>query len=166
MPYRTRRTRLTIWITALGFLLTSCGFHLRSQVEIPYRSLYVDGTAPIATVLRQLIPWGGHPEKLATSSATAERTIQILEENKQMIILAINGAGLVSEYQLQDEIKYCLLDQQQKQGLAPLKLTLTRDMAYNPNEPYAYGSEEDFLYRDMETDAARQILYRIAMLDK
>ena len=156
----------TFWILIICALLASCGFHLRGQVDIPFSSVFVEGNGASAVVtnLRQIITAGGHKNRLAQSRASAEVTIQILSETSNMVIIALSGAGRVTEYQLQYRVKYRLLGQGSKEVLAPVEIVLSRDMSYNDTQPYAYADEEQFLYRDMQTDAAQQILRRIALL--
>lgn len=150
----------------LPWLLASCGFHLRNQADIPFSSIYLQAPASsaVASDIRHIMIFGGHPERLASSPAKAERILEIQSENQQMIILALTATGLVSEYQLQLDIKYRLIMPDGKEALPPTHIHLTRDMAYNASQPYAYGDEEQFLYRDMQTDAAQQILRRLAMM--
>ena len=149
----------------ISIATTGCGFRLRGQADIPFTSLYVagNGASPVVADLRQIIAAGGHQNRLATSSANAERTIQILSETSNMIIIALSGAGRVTEYQLQYRVKYRLLDKN-KEVLKPIEIVLSRDMSYNDTQPYAYSDEENFLNHDMQTDAAQQILRRIALL--
>ncbi len=156
---------LALWLM-LTSLLAGCGFHLRNQADIPFSSIYLQAPASsaVATSIRHMMIFGGHPERLATSPTKAERILEIQSENEQMIILALTATGLVSEYQLQLDIKYRLLMPDGKEALPPTKIHLTRDMAYNASQPYAYGDEEQFLYRDMQTDAAQQILRRLSMM--
>lgn len=157
----------TRWSFALllSFALTACGFHLRAQVDIPFSSVYVEGssTSPLVVNLRKIITSGGHKNRLAKSAASAERTIQIVSETSTMVILALNGAGQVAEYQLQYHARYRLLAHD-KDLVKPAEIILSRDMSYNNAQPYAYGDEENFLYHDMQNDAAQQILRRIALL--
>jgi LPS-assembly lipoprotein len=156
---------MSVLVTSI--LLSGCGFHLSNQTDIPFSSIYIESNGgAVANVLRQMIILGGHPEKLAKSPAKSERILQILNESGQQLILAITGAGLVSEYQLQYQVEYQLLTADGKIVIPPSKIVLNRDMSFNPNQPYAYGGEEDFLNRDMQTDAAHQILRRISMPQK
>ncbi len=143
--------------------ISGCGFHLRGQIDVPFTSVYVEGNSAVATILRQLIVAGGHKDRLAKSPMSAERTIQIMSETSNMIIIALDGAGQVAEYQLQYRVTYRLLAKE-KEKLKPVQITLSRDMTYNNSQPYAYGDEENFLNHDMQTDAAQQILRRMALL--
>ena len=116
------------------------------------------------TNLQRIIRSGGHKERLANSSAEAERSLQIMSEVRNKIILSLSGAGRVREYQLQYRVKYRLLTAQGKEVLLPTEIVLTRDMSYNDAYIIAKGEEEQQLYRDMQTDAAQQILRRISLL--
>lgn len=155
-------------VLALAFssLTAGCGFQLRGQADIPYSSIYVDGNpgSPLVINLQRIIRSGGHKERLAASSAQAERSIQIMSEVRNKIILSLSGAGRVREYQLQYRVKYRLLAPQGKEILLPTEIVLYRDMSYNDAYIIAKGEEEQLLYRDMQTDAAQQILRRIALL--
>jgi LPS-assembly lipoprotein len=147
-------------------LTGGCGFHLRGQADIPFTSLYVDGNpgSPLVINLQRIIKAGGHKDRLAKSADTAERTIQIMSELSNKIILSISGAGRVREYQLQYRVKYRLLDPKGKEILTPAEIILSRDMSYNDTLVLAKSDEEQLDYRDMQTDAAQQILRRIALL--
>lgn len=159
--------RFWLWLTLIVSVFTAgCGFHLRGQVDIPYTSLYVEGNpgSPLVINLQRIIRAGGHKERLAKSSDTAERTIQIMSEVSSKIILSLSGAGRVREYQLQYRVKYRLLAPKGKEIIAPAEIVLSRDMSYNDTLVLAKAEEEQLLYRDMQTDAAQQILRRIALL--
>ncbi len=158
-----------VWLVlalAISSLTAGCGFQLRGQADIPYSSVYVDGNPGSALVLnlQRIIRSGGHKERLAASSAQAERSIQIMSEVRNKIILSLSGAGRVREYQLQYRVKYRLLAPQGKEILLPTEIILTRDMSYSDAYIIAKGEEEQQLYRDMQNDAAQQILRRIALL--
>jgi LPS-assembly lipoprotein len=163
------KTTHKIWLVlliAISSLTAGCGFQLRGQADIPYSSLYIDGNTGSGLVinLQRIIRAGGHKERLAGSSKEAERTIQIMSEVNNKIILSLSGAGRVREYQLQYRVKYRLLTAQAKEILLPTEIVLYRDMSYNDTYILAKGEEEQQLYRDMQTDAAQQILRRIALL--
>lgn len=163
------KIRMKFWLAAtliMSTFTTGCGFHLRGQVDIPYSSLYVDGNpgSPLVTNLQRIIRTGGHNDRLAKSSDTAERTIQIMSETNSKVILSLSGAGRVTEYQLQYRVKYRLLAPKGKEILTPVEIALRRDMSYNDTLVLAKSEEEQLLYRDMQTDAAQQILRRIALL--
>ncbi|NOT17830.1 MAG: lipoprotein B transmembrane [Sulfuriferula sp.] len=161
------KTTSRFWLVLiLTSLITGCGFQLRGYTDIPYSTMYVDGNpnSPLVVNLQRIIRAGGHKERLTASSAQAERTIQILSEINNKIILSLSGAGRVREYQLQYRVKYRLLAPAAKEILLPTEILLTRDMSYNDTDIIAKGSEEQQLYRDMQTDAAQQILRRIALL--
>ncbi|BBP01544.1 LPS assembly lipoprotein LptE [Sulfuriferula nivalis] len=163
------KTTYRLWLVLLlviSSLIAGCGFQLRGQSDIPYSSLYIDGNTGSGLVinLKRIIRAGGHKERLAASSKEAERTIQIISEANNKIILSLSGAGRVREYQLQYRVKYRMLTAQAKEILLPTEIVLYRDMSYNDTDILAKGDEEQQLYKDMQTDAAQQILRRIALL--
>ncbi|BBP05607.1 LPS-assembly lipoprotein LptE [Sulfuriferula plumbiphila] len=152
-----------LWLALIGVTLTAgCGFHLRGQVELPYRSVYVEGGQGGLTTALQAALRLGHAGRLAPSAAKAESVIQILSEQNSKVILSLSGIGRVREYQLQYRVQYQLITPKGKVILAPANLLLARDMTYNDAQVLAKGEEEQLLYRDMQKDAAQQILRRIA----
>lgn len=152
-----------LWLALIGVTLTAgCGFQLRGQIELPYRSVYVEGGQGGLTTALQAALRLGHADRLASSAAKAESVIQILSEQNSKVILSLSGIGRVREYQLQYRVSYRLTTPQGKQILAPTNILLARDMTYNDTLVLAKGEEEQLLYRDMHKDAAQQILRRVA----
>lgn len=147
-------------------LLSGCGFHLSNPSNIPFSSIYIEGNGVIVGTLRNMIIHSGHPDKLAKSAATSERVLQILNETNLQLILAITSTGLVSEYQLNYSVSYQVLTPDGKVVSPPTSINLSRDMNFNPTQPYAYGGEQTYLIQDMQTDAAQQILRRISQPQK
>ena len=152
-----------LWLALIGATLTAgCGFHLRGQIELPYRSVYVEGGQDGLAAALQAALRLGHAGRLAPSAAQAESVIQILSVQNSKVIVALSGLGQVREYQLQYRVQYQLITPHGKVILAPANLLLARDMTYNDAQVLAKGSEEQLLYRDMQKDAAQQIMQRIA----
>lgn len=152
-----------LWLAFISVTLSAgCGFQLRGQLELPYRSVYVEGGQPGLTAALQAALRLGHAGRLAPSAAKAESVIQILSEQNSKVILSLSGIGKVREYQLQYRVRYRLITPQGKQILAPINILLARDMTFNDAQVLAKGEEEQLLYRDMHKDAAQQILRRVA----
>lgn len=153
-----------LWLALIGAAFTpGCGFHLRGQVQLSYNALYVDGNkaSGLVQALARSIR-AGNADRLVDSPDRAEAVIQILSEQSSKLILSLSGAGRVREYQLQYRVKYRLHGPKGKDILAPTELLLTRDMSYGDAEVLAKAEEEILLYRDMQSDAAQQILRRVA----
>ena len=94
--------------------------------------------------------------------AKAESVIDIMSVQNSKVIVALSGIGRVREYQLQYRVQYQLITPKGKVILPPANLLLARDMTYNDAQVLAKGAEEQLLYRDMQKDAAQQIMQRIA----
>ncbi|MES2364439.1 MAG: LPS assembly lipoprotein LptE [Pseudomonadota bacterium] len=152
-----------LWLALISITLTAgCGFHLRGQIELPYRSVYVQGGSDgLATALQAALRLG-HEGRLAPSAAKAESVIDIISVQNSKVILSLSGIGRVREYQLQYRVQYQLITPHGKVILPPANLLLARDMTYNDAQILAKGAEEQLLYRDMQKDAAQQIMQRIA----
>ncbi len=152
-----------LWLVALGVIfIAGCGFHLRGQIELPYRSVYVQGGQDGLAVALQAALRLGHAGRLAPSAEKAESVIDIMSVQNSKVIVALSGIGRVREFQLQYRVQYQLITPKGKVILAPANLLLARDMTYNDAQVLAKGAEEQLLYRDMQKDAAQQIMQRIA----
>ncbi len=152
-----------LWLVALSVIfIAGCGFHLRGQIELPYRSVYVQGGQDGLAVALQAALRLGHAGRLAPSAGKAESVIDIMSVQNSKVIVALSGIGRVREFQLQYRVQYQLITPKGKVILAPANLLLARDMTYNDAQVLAKGAEEQLLYRDMQKDAAQQIMQRIA----
>lgn len=146
-------------------LLAGCGFQLRRTEGIPFASLYVDappGSAVAQRVITQLK--ASRSTRLAASAAQADAVLKLDRETVNKRILSLSGAGRVTEYRLNMELTYSIIDQGAR-SIAPSEtIELSRDVTYDDSLVLAKSAEENLLYRDMEEDAARRIIRRLQAL--
>lgn len=146
-----------------AMLASGCGFHLRGQVKLPYGTVYVSGTQGSGLVLAlQRVIRNSDAAKLASSADQADGVVDILSEQNSKVILSLSGIGKVREYQLQYRVKYAVRDAKGKPLVPATNIELARDMTYSDTQVLAKAEEEKLLYRDMQNDAAHQILRRMA----
>jgi hypothetical protein len=79
--------------------LSSCGFQLRGQATIPYKSLFVEttGYSKFANDLERAIR-SGSKTKIAQDRSDAEAVLKIIGESQENYILALSAAGRVLEF--------------------------------------------------------------------
>lgn len=149
-------------LLAAALLLSGCGFHLRGEAKLPFDTLYVQAapTSLFATKLRRAVS-AGSQTKVTDDPKAAEVTLQILSELPQKQILSFSTAGRVSEFRLIYRVSYRLTDSKGIEYIPATEILLQRDFAFNDTEVLSKESEEALLYRDMETDAAQQLLRRL-----
>lgn len=156
--------RLSILILAASVLvLASCGFRLRGEATLPFESIYVQGasTSPFTIQLKRAIA-SGTQARITDTPKDAQVVLHILSERQDKEILALSGGGRVREYYLRYHVMYRLTDSKlAAEYIAPTEIVLRRELTYSDAEALAKESEEMMLFRDMQTDAARQLLFRL-----
>jgi len=156
-----------ILVTLLCFLLIACGFHLRGLASVPFESLYVSAPAghTIGTELERAIK-GGSKVLIVDNPQDAEAILEIISPAYTKHIISISGSGRVREYQLRYRVSYRLTDVK-GQELAPVGVvTMSRVMPFGDAQVLAKQAEEKMLSREMQRDAVRQIILRIAKIKR
>ena len=143
-------------------LVAGCGFRLRRVEGMPFSTLYVDAPAgsAVAQRIRSSLARSGHT-RLAEPASEAEAVLRLSEEVRSKAILALSGAGRVTEYRLGLQLTYSVSGTAGGVLAANETIELNRDMTYDDAQVLAKGAEERLLYRDMEDSAARRILRRL-----
>jgi LPS-assembly lipoprotein len=153
-------------LLAIISLLTGCGFHLRGEYNVPFASVYLSttGTSQVAVKLRREL--ANSPTRLMPSASGAEAQLNISEEKRERLILSLSGAGRVREYQLKLHVRYQLLDNKGGVPIPTSEIQLQRILTYDDSQVIAKQQEEAMLYKDMEEDAASQILRRMTAIKR
>lgn len=159
----TRRAALIV--LAAIMLVPSCGFRLRGEAALPFESIHVQGssTSPFTIQLKRSIATATKA-RLIDNPKEAQVVLQILNERQEKEILALSGGGRVREYYLRYNVTYRLADSKGAEHIPPTEISLRRELTYNDAEALAKESEEMLLFRDMQTDAARQLLFRLQVV--
>jgi LPS-assembly lipoprotein len=92
--------------------------------------------------------------------------MQFSEETKQKEILSLTGTGRVREFQLRYRVGFRVHDGKGGDYVPQQTIQLTRDVSFNDSEVLAKESEEQLLYRDMQSDMVQQIMRRLASAQK
>ena len=149
--------------TLLAITIPACGFQLRGQAAIPYKSLFVEttGYSIFANELERAIR-SGSETKIAQNRNDAEAVLKIIAESQERYILSLSAGGRVREFELRYKVAYRLTDLAGNDLAPPGEIFLRRDMTYDDTQVLAKESEELLLYRDMKTDAVQQMLRRLS----
>jgi LPS-assembly lipoprotein len=159
MKQSRRKVVLTPFFLAL---LAGCGFRLRGTADVPFESLYVPGaTTGIALDLKRNIQAGTNA-RVVDDPKAADAVLQFTEETRQKEILSLTGTGRVREFQLRYRVGFRVHDGKGADYVPQSVIQLTRDVTFNDAEILAKESEEQLLFRDMQTDMVQQIMRRLA----
>jgi LPS-assembly lipoprotein len=155
---------LVIAIFFIAMTLSSCGFQLRGQAAIPYKTLFIEttGFSQFANDLERAIH-SGSQTKVVHSRGDAEAVLKIMGESQDARIVALSSAGRVLEFEFHYRVSYRLTDPAGKELATPGQIDLSRDMTYDDNAVLAKESEQLLLFRDMKSDAVQQMLRRLSV---
>jgi LPS-assembly lipoprotein len=153
----------TMAMIALALLTAACGFQLRGQAKLPFETLYVaiPEISPLGTELKRNIT-AGTSARLVDEPARAQAILALVSERRDKSILSFDASGRVLELQLRYSLKFRVHDARGRDYLPPSEIRLTRDISFSDAQLLSKESEELLLYRDMQSDMVRQILYRLA----
>jgi LPS-assembly lipoprotein len=157
-------TALVLFLSAA--LLSACGFHLRGSTlydDLPFKSVYVvlpDASQFGVEFMRNLR--ASAKTKVVNDPKEAEVILEVMNEKKTKSILSLNVQGRAREYALAYEVQFRVRDGKNTELLVPTKITLSRTLIFNELHALARESEEELLYRDMQTDLVGQMLRRLA----
>jgi LPS-assembly lipoprotein len=146
----------------LCLLVAACGFQLRGSADVPFKTLFVPSVAGgIGLELKRNIQAGTNA-KVVDEAKQAEAVLDILEETRTKEILSLTGTGRVREFQLRYRVGFRVHDGKGRDFVPANVVTLLRDISFNDTDVLAKESEEQLLYRDMQSDMVQQILRRLA----
>jgi LPS-assembly lipoprotein len=147
-------------------LLAGCGFRLRGTAELPFSSVYVPGaTSGIALDLARNIQAGTNV-KVVKEAKEADAILEFTGETRQKEILSLTGAGRVREFRLRYRVGFRLHDGKGNDYVPLNTLELTRDVSFSDADVLAKETEEQLLYRDMQSDMVQQIMRRLSAAQK
>jgi len=144
------------------FLLAACGFQLRGAAKLPFETLYVpNATSGIALDLKRHL-LSGSDTRVVDDPKNAQALLQFTEETRSKEILALNTAGRVREYRLLYRVSFRVADGKGGEYLPSNTVTIARAITYDDAVALAKETEEQLIFRDMQSDMVQQILRRIA----
>lgn len=151
------------FVLMLALLLSACGFHLRGEATMPFKSLYIKSANPSSLLiveLRRLLEL--NHIQLANAADKADVILDISYDLPEKQILTLRDTGRVNEYQLRYHVTFSAYDNEQREWLPTDELLLTRDYSYNDSQILAKETEEAELYQSMRSDMAQQIMRRLS----
>jgi LPS-assembly lipoprotein len=147
---------------ACSLLLAACGFQLRGTADVPFQSIYVPSVAGgLGLELRRNIQ-AGTRAKVVDDAKQAEAVLEFSQETREKEILSLTGQGRVREFQLRYRVGFRVHDGKGRDYVPPTMVVLVRDISFNDTDVLAKESEEQLMYRDMQSDMVQQIMRRLA----
>lgn len=158
----TKRIQTGVVLLAM-LLLTACGYHLRGQAVMPFKTLYIEAANPGSPLISELrSDLEDNHVQLVDKPEKAEVILNIPIELSDKQILTLGSDGLVSAFQLRYSVSLRAYDNKQREWLPADELVLSRDYNYNDTQILVKTTEESLLYQSMRSDMAQQILRRLS----
>lgn len=156
-----RRAALFGLVALLG--LSACGFQLRGPRPMPFDTLYVamPEASELGASLKRNIRAASPGTRVTDTVQEAQAVLTPLIDSREKIILSLNAAGRVREYQLKQRFGFKVHDGKGTDFVAPSEIVITRDITFNDADILAKEAEETLIYRDMQNDLVQQILRRL-----
>jgi LPS-assembly lipoprotein len=154
-------------------MMTACGFQLRGAGSYEFKSVHVQaplsaalggpGAPVVPDVIEGLTRSG---VQVKPKIEEADFSIRFLQVTFDKRVLSLSGSGRAREFELEYKILYEFVDVRQKAWGEPGEITIRRDFSFSESQALAKEAEERQLIRDMQLDAAAQILRRLQGLKK
>jgi LPS-assembly lipoprotein len=144
-------------------LLTACGFHLRGQAGMPFKTLYLDApnsNTPFVNDLRRNLE--ANKVKLVKDAKQADVILNIVSELPDKQILTLGGSGRVNEFQLRYRVSLRAYDLKGMDWIPAEEMMLRRDYTYDDTKILAKEQEEALLYQSMISDMVQQVIRRLS----
>ena len=152
-------------VAGASMLLAACGFQLRQAPSFAFSSIYVSGS-PNSTLLRELKRSVASADSLKVIDAgpidAAQVILDVLQEQREKVVVGLNASGQVREFQLRSRFKFKLRTPGGKELIPETEILQQRDISFNESAVLAKEAEEGLLYRDMQTDIVQQLMRRLA----
>jgi LPS-assembly lipoprotein len=156
-----RRRSFAAVIPAL--LLAGCGFKLRQAPVFAFTRIFINiaPTSPLARDIRRGITSAG-TVTLVDTPAAAEVILDVLNEQRQKVVVGLTAVGQVTEFELRIRFRFRLRTPQGKELIPDAEVLETRDISFNESVALAKEPEEQLLYRDMQNDIVQQLMRRLS----
>jgi LPS-assembly lipoprotein len=143
--------------------LAACGFKLRGTQSLPVETIYLalPVNSPIGAEMTRLIRASTNA-KVVGERKDAQAIFELMGENREREVVAINSQGRATEYQIRLRVRFRVVDKDALELIEPTDLIARRDITFNESDLLAKESEEGLLYRDMQSDLVRQMVNRLA----
>jgi LPS-assembly lipoprotein len=149
----------------LAATLSACGFQLRRAPDFAFNSIFI-GTADNSTLgneLKRSIAFSDAVRVVpAPQIATAQVLLDVLQEQREKVVVGLNASGQVREFQLRIRFQFKLRGRDGKELIPPTEILQQRDISFSESAVLAKEAEEALLYRDMQTDIVQQLMRRLA----
>jgi len=154
-----------IFLCGLCASMVSCGFKLRSAVELPadLQKIFIVGSVS-SELVRDLKNSLQYSATIVKQQADADAILSIVQEESTNRTLSVDSNGRIREAELQYSVTYNVKKANGDTVIDNDTLLLARDYINDENDVIGRTNESNIITRDLKRDAAQQILRRLHAL--
>ena len=177
-PTKASVIRQSALLVVMALTLTACGFQLRGAAVYPFTSVFVQrptafgvGTINVAGATAPVVPdvilsLTQNGVQIKAKIEDADFAIRFLQVFFDKRVLSLSGGGRAREFELEYRVRYEFVDAKGRDWGEPGEITIRRDFSFAESQALAKEGEERQLIRDMQLDAAAQMLRRLQAVKK
>ena len=145
--------------------MLACGFHMRGAADVPFNSIYIQGsTVIISKALKKNLTLNA--VKVLDSADSAELLLEIVGEESEKRILSLAGTGKVNEFELYYRVHYRTKLDGDALWSQVQTVEARRDYSYDDTQLLAKQGEEKRLNEDMQSNVMNALVRRLSALKK
>ncbi len=162
IPTASPARRSLLAASGSALLLAACGFRLRGVRDLPFATLYINASAfaEMTAQIRRAID-AQSTTRVVDTPKEAEAVLDITENRVEKVILSLNSAGRVREYQLRQRFSFKVRKPNSEEIAPVATIEVRRDLTFNDTEVLAKQDEEQLLFDEMRGDVVQQLLRRL-----
>lgn len=146
--------------------VTGCGFKLRQSADLPFATIYnglPQGSGLATEFGRQIRIAGG--TNLVANRPDADGAVLLVSENRDKEAVSFSPSGRPREYELRYRAVFRVTNRENVEVMPPTEILLRRYITTTDVELLAEQLEEEYLYREMQTDMVQQLMRRLAAVE-
>ena len=148
-------------VLLLAALTAGCGFQLRGTATLPFATIAI--ALPEGNELRNQLQQGIEAQTATriADSGHAQVRLLVIADSPQKNILSLSSAGRVREFQLVRILAFRVVDADGREYLPATTLRAARAITFDDTRVLAKESEEQLLWRDIQSDLVQQVIRRL-----
>src|SRR6185436_18693155 len=126
------KRRLVLSATAAALLVAACGFHIRGDTPLPFKTLAIvggEGSSLVVDLKRTLR--GNAKIAVVDRPDQAEAVLYIMTNQNDKSILTLSGGGRVREFQLSQKVVFRVANLDGAEWLPVSEINVRRDFSFN-----------------------------------
>ena len=148
-------------------LLSGCGYQLRGSASLPevMSPTYIQGLRPYSGLVDDFAYALRTRNATVTSDqAEASAVLKITGDDTEKLVLSVDTAGNVLEYEIRQTIRFSVLGPDRRELLPEQSITLSRAFLFTSTDVLAKVREERLVRRTLQQNLVSLAMLRIAAL--